>query len=92
VGKQVRKKLPALLGNASSYTTSAVFSKQEKKRERRTEHNCLADVQNEGGRIRSNTHPIAHFENLKTSLQTLVHNQDRIGITMCIQTCNNIRM
>jgi hypothetical protein len=22
----------------------------------------------------------------------LVHNQDRIGITMCIQTCNNIRM
>jgi hypothetical protein len=33
VGKQARKKLPALLVNASSYTTSAVFSKQEKKRE-----------------------------------------------------------
>jgi hypothetical protein len=64
----------------------------EGKKELGTYHHCLADVDNEGGRIRSNTHPFVVFQDLKTSHKTLVHDGDHTGITMRIQTFNLVRM
>jgi hypothetical protein len=65
--KQVGKKATWLVGKCKFFRLiSSVFSKEEEKKRWRTEHNCLANVHNKGGRIRSNTHPFVHFQNLKT--------------------------